>query len=140
MKKAENDGTTAFWQRVDHQMNLLSMDQKTLWQELQISASTGAGWRSKHRMPPTFICLKIAQVLGVSLEYLLTGQEILSTDDTTYLSLPASLSVAEAKVPKKQTATGRALPAVLLEKLLFCSELDYQKVLTLLKISLPPQP
>lgn len=140
MKKDENDGIKSFWHRVDHQMNLLSMDQKTLWQEISVSTSTGAGWRSKHRMPPTLSCLKISQVLGVSLEYLLTGQEILVSDDSAYQPVPARLPVAEFHAPLNQFAASRDLPAVLLERLIHCSDSDYLKVLQLLKISLPPHP
>ena len=61
-----------FWQRVD---NLLKDDQNQVWlaDAIGIRQSTISGWRTNNRIPPADRAVKIAQVLGVSVEYLVTG-------------------------------------------------------------------
>jgi transcriptional regulator with XRE-family HTH domain len=61
-----------FWKRVDA---LLGEDRNQMWlaDKTGIRQTTISGWRTNGRMPPADRAVKIAQVLDVSVEYLVTG-------------------------------------------------------------------
>jgi phage repressor protein C with HTH and peptisase S24 domain len=61
-----------FWKRVD---TLLGDDHNQMWlaDKTGIRQTTISGWRTNGRMPPADRAVKIAQVLDVSVEYLVTG-------------------------------------------------------------------
>ena len=51
------------------------LTQKDLAEKSGISVNTIRGWFSKDLIPDTLTSLKVADVLGVSVEYLVTGKD-----------------------------------------------------------------
>ncbi|MCF7944482.1 MAG: helix-turn-helix domain-containing protein [Spirochaetia bacterium] len=67
---------TEFWKRVEE---LLVPENKTqLWlaQETEIKQTTLSGWKLNDRIPPADKAYRIAQVLQVSLDYLVSGERV----------------------------------------------------------------
>ncbi len=67
-------GMNDFWKRVE---KLYSKDLTRTWlaKETGITLSTLSGWKQKDRLPPVDRAARIARALGVSVEYLVFGEE-----------------------------------------------------------------
>lgn len=70
-----------FWDRVDTTLKRLNISLSTLWKEAELNANTAAGWRKNDRYPDAESLVKIAKVLDVSVEWLITGEELPFSDD-----------------------------------------------------------
>ena len=71
--------------RVIELLTQRNLRQKDLAEYLETSASTINGWRLKNRNPSSDMIIPICEFLGVTPEYLLTGEEK-NTDKSNYLS------------------------------------------------------
>jgi transcriptional regulator with XRE-family HTH domain len=71
--------------RVIELLNQKKIRQKDLAEHLGTSPSTINGWRLKNRNPSSDMVIPICDFLGVTPEYLLTGEEK-SNDKSNYLS------------------------------------------------------
>ena len=63
-----------FLARVRDEMNYQNLTQKELSEKTGISINTIRGWFSKNLTPDVVSAVKVAQVLNVSVEYLVTGE------------------------------------------------------------------
>lgn len=75
-------------------LNILAskgLKQKDLADFLGTKPSTISGWKAQNRNPSSELIVRICEFLGVSFEYLLTGEEktitFVSPDDAEWLSL-----------------------------------------------------
>lgn len=68
-------GMLAFWNMVKDELDYKLMSQKELSAATEISYNTIQSWITKDRLPDAADAVKIASVLGVSVEYLVTGIE-----------------------------------------------------------------
>lgn len=98
------------------------MTYRDLWSKIDVSYSTGAGWKQKHRFPPVDVCVGMADQLGITVNYLVTGIELGLYDDTTIRN---AVLLGEDKSP-------RSIPSDVLHALTYCSADDFQKVKKLL--------
>lgn len=64
-----------FWNHVKEELDYKGMSQKELASITKISYNTFQSWITKDRLPDAADSVKIAKVLGVSVEYLVTGTE-----------------------------------------------------------------
>ena len=65
----------AFWNNVKDELDYKLMSQKELAAATEISYNTIQSWITKDRLPDAADSVKIAKVLDVSVEYLVTGSE-----------------------------------------------------------------
>ena len=65
----------AFWNNVKVELEYKLMSQKELAAKTDISYNTIQSWITKDRLPDAADAVKIAKVLDVSVEYLVTGNE-----------------------------------------------------------------
>ena len=63
----------AFWNNVKDELEYKLMSQKELAKATEISYNTLQSWMTKDRLPDASDSVRIAKVLGVSVEYLVTG-------------------------------------------------------------------
>ena len=70
-----------FWSRVRHLRESLSMGIGELWDLIGKSRRTGDDWIKFNRIPPGDVCVIIAESLGTTVEYLVTGVELPLSDD-----------------------------------------------------------
>ena len=64
-----------FWNNVKEELDYKLLSQKELAAKTKISYNTIQSWITKDRLPDASDSVKIAKVLDVSVEYLVTGQE-----------------------------------------------------------------
>ena len=64
-----------FWNNVKPLIKQRNKTQESLAAELNIPFGTFQGWIAKSILPDVISASKIARALGVSVEYLVTGQE-----------------------------------------------------------------
>lgn len=62
-------------QRMFKLMDDKRLTQRELSKKLDIAQSTISSWKNNNTSPPTELLLSISEFLGVSIEYLLSGQE-----------------------------------------------------------------
>lgn len=76
-----------FWQNVKTLLKANNLTQKKLADICNISFGTLQGWIAKSVIPDVFSSVKIARVLGVTVEFLVTGTEpeITKQDVINYL-------------------------------------------------------
>lgn len=70
-----------FWNRVDVERERLNLTRKDLARLTGISKNTIETWNARLTIPSGDKCLVIALALGVTVEYLLTGDEVEFEDD-----------------------------------------------------------
>lgn len=70
-----------FWERVTNLRETLSMSIGDLLDTINKSRSTWNDWLKFNRIPPGNVCVKIAEALGTTVEYLITGRELPLDDD-----------------------------------------------------------
>lgn len=63
-----------FWERINNLMNH-DLNQAWLARETGLSPVTISSWKKNFRLPPADRAVKIAKALGVSVEFLVTGEE-----------------------------------------------------------------
>lgn len=86
-------GTVYFMDRVESLLKEKRLTQKELAEDLGLRRPTLSDWKKNGSVPAGDICLKIADYLGVSMEWLLTGKESsLSTEERRLLKQWAILS------------------------------------------------
>ena len=66
---------TDFWKRINKRIKELNITQETLCSDLQLNLGTFKQQITHSRFPTVDTAYKIAQALGVSVEYLVTGRE-----------------------------------------------------------------
>lgn len=66
---------TDFWKRINKRIKELNITQETLCSDLQLNLGTFKQQITHSRFPTVDTAYKIAQALGVSVEYLVTGKE-----------------------------------------------------------------
>lgn len=64
-----------FWNNVKAELEYNGMSQKELAAKTEISYNTFQSWMTKNRFPDAQSAVKIAKILDVSVEYLVTGLE-----------------------------------------------------------------
>lgn len=64
-----------FWSNVKPLIKSKKITQQVLADDIGISFNTLQSWITKDRLPDVVSAFKIAQALGVSVEYLVTGKE-----------------------------------------------------------------
>ena len=62
-----------FLERLKDELSYQSLTQKELAEKTGISVNTIRGWFSKDLVPDVFNAVKVAQALGITVEYLVTG-------------------------------------------------------------------
>jgi transcriptional regulator with XRE-family HTH domain len=62
-----------FWQRVRNEVDSQNTSFEWLYQKSKIAKGTFSSWRNRNSYPRADAAFRIAQALGVSLEYLMTG-------------------------------------------------------------------
>lgn len=70
-----------FWDRLKDEYQRQGFTVEQLSKLSGVSTHTLQGWFAKKTMPKIDACLKVAKALGVSIEYLLTGEETALPDD-----------------------------------------------------------
>lgn len=65
----------AFWTNVKNELEYKLMSQKELAKKTEISYNTLQSWMTKDRLPDASDSVRIARVLDVSVEYLVTGAD-----------------------------------------------------------------
>jgi transcriptional regulator with XRE-family HTH domain len=65
----------AFWDHVKPLIKAQKITQESLAKNLDIPFGTFQGWIARHTLPDVVSAYRIAQALGVSVEYLVTGNE-----------------------------------------------------------------
>ncbi len=98
-----------FYKRVG--VKLIEMEKKRSWLLAQtgISASTWSSWEKYGRMPPADRALAIADCLGLTLEYLITGRQ--SALDFRMTS-PLVMEIHQKLVDLGETELRRVLTSV----------------------------
>lgn len=83
-----------FSERLFELLELKGISQYKFAKELGVSTSRVSQWKSRKSNPPTNLLYQISQLLGVSMEYLLTGEEsnAKSQEDTKVLTLFHSMN------------------------------------------------
>jgi len=103
-----------FWSRVQHLRDSLSMGIGELWDIIGKSRRTGDDWVRYNRIPPGDTCVKIAEALGTTVEYLVTGIEIpLEDDDEAPPKIVSEGASAVYLANGKTVATGTEEPTML---------------------------
>ena len=64
-----------FWEMVAHEVGKQKTSFEWLYQKAKVSKGTFSSWKARNMLPRADAAYKIAQSLGVSVEYLLTGRE-----------------------------------------------------------------
>jgi hypothetical protein len=64
-----------FWERVKVEIRRLNTTQEWVANKAKLNFGSFRGWITKGRLPGTTEAVAIAQVLGVTVEYLLTGKD-----------------------------------------------------------------
>ncbi|MBO4857531.1 MAG: helix-turn-helix transcriptional regulator [Treponema sp.] len=67
-----------FWNNVKEELDYKDLSQKELAAKTQISYNTLQSWITKDRLPDASDAVKIAEALEVTVEKLVTGNEVLS--------------------------------------------------------------
>lgn len=67
-----------FWHRV--LINLNGIKETWIAQQIGVSSSTFSTWKAKDRIPRADEAVGIAKILGVSVEYLVTGEDGIPDD------------------------------------------------------------
>ena len=80
-----------FWNRVDSELKQKELTLTRLWKRTGISPSTGNGWRIFNRYPDAESLLKIAKALDVSIEWLMTGEEVSLLDEGKEIKEPSEI-------------------------------------------------
>jgi transcriptional regulator with XRE-family HTH domain len=62
-----------FWQRVKKEVDSQNTSFEWLYQKSKIAKGTFSSWRNRNSFPRADAAFRIAEALGVSLEYLMTG-------------------------------------------------------------------
>lgn len=63
--------------------NKKGISQKEICSALNITSGTFSNWKSRHTDPPMKYLLKLCDILQTTPEYLITGEETTSEDDTS---------------------------------------------------------
>ena len=85
--------TETFMDRVETLLKEKRITQKEMADTLSLRRPTLSDWKKNGAVPAGDICLKIADYLGVSVEWLISGKEAgLSKSERQLLSMFASLS------------------------------------------------
>lgn len=121
MSNSSEQSIKDFWKRFDHQMDLLSLSQKDLWDKIAVVQNTASGWKHKLRYPPVDVCLLISEELGVSIRYLVTGIETDLDDEYYPANRKSYLAMAEKSEP-------RTIPSDVLHALTYCSDKQLRSV------------
>lgn len=74
-------GKGVFWKRIDSLRKSMDLTQKELAYKIGVSANTLISWGARDIIPSGNQCYKLADALGVTVEYLITGEEIALPDD-----------------------------------------------------------
>ena len=75
IKIMENINNNDFWKRVKLLIRLKNIKQETVCADTEISLGTMRGWITHSRLPDAAQAVRIAQALGTTAEYLITGME-----------------------------------------------------------------
>jgi transcriptional regulator with XRE-family HTH domain len=87
-----------FWARVNQLIRRNKTSQKKVAEIAGIPARTLEGWINKGISPTVEMGFYIARILGVSVEYLLTGKQQLAPSNAQIESLRALLKEADKKL------------------------------------------
>ncbi len=63
-----------FWDRLEHEINRFST-RKAITMDVGIAQNSLSTWRKRGTYPSADVLVKIAHILGVSVEYLVTGSD-----------------------------------------------------------------
>jgi len=124
-----------FWKLLLQQLETVSMSQSELCRRIDIPRRTFEDWKKNQSVPGGLVCHAIAQEIGVSVQYLLTGDEV-AMDDDDYLKEEEELSYIERGYPTYKRSFPRSLPPDVIEAIMYCSDEQVEgirKVLGLLE-------
>lgn len=100
----ENEKAKIFWDRVTGILNEQKFTFTALMKAINRPLRTGIGWNVNSRMPPADAAQDIADALGVSLKFLLTGEESANHRSNSMLEVLKEESDKDGSLPKyKQT-------------------------------------
>lgn len=109
-----------FWNRVDFLVKEHKSTLTKLWEVARINPNTGSGWRRDDRYPDAESLIRIADAVGASAEWLITGEEISMEDDDYVKNYDAKIRSRYNKSPQtiitnkgKETETKPEEPTVL---------------------------
>ena len=83
---------TEFAKRLFDELDFQNKTQKQLADFLGTKSSTIHAWGIRDSIPAADVAYKVAQFLGVSLEYLLTGEKKEEAPKTPFIPLPKDIS------------------------------------------------
>ena len=64
-----------FWDMVAHEVEKQNTSFEWLYQKTKVTKGTFSSWKTRNMFPRVDAAFRIAEALGVSVEYLLTGRE-----------------------------------------------------------------
>lgn len=64
-----------FVDRIDEKLKEKNLKRQAMYDDLQLNHSAITAWKKRNTIPAADICLKIANYLNVSVEWLITGKE-----------------------------------------------------------------
>jgi transcriptional regulator with XRE-family HTH domain len=65
----------AFWAQIKSLLKQKGISQESAARMCKVSINTWYGWASKEMLPHVSYCKRIAEILGISLDYLVTGKQ-----------------------------------------------------------------
>ena len=83
---------TEFAKRIEDLLELQDKRKSDIVHSLNLADSTVRSWWAKDSIPAADVAYKVAQFLGVSLEYLLTGEKKEEAPKTPFIPLPKDIS------------------------------------------------
>ena len=101
VKKIHNSITMAFWDNVAIELDYLGMTNKELAEKVGITASNIGKGQRQGSSPSADTAVKIASVLGVTVEYLVTGSNTSSNKNKDQESEQLRLYRKHSEIIKK---------------------------------------
>ena len=120
-----------FWKLLLQQLNSVSMSQAELCRRIDLPRSTFEDWKRTQSVPSGLVCHAIAEKIGVSVEYLLTGEEVALPDDDY---LKEDDSYIQKGYPMYKRSIPRQLDADIIEAIMYCSDEQIQGIRNILGI------
>ena len=98
-----------FWQRIKSLLKDSNINQQDMAETLGMRADTFSKWIQKDRLPDAEETYKIAEALGVSVEYLVTGNEVQRVDGFDKIPSNGSNDIALIEMFRVEAAAGKGL-------------------------------
>ena len=96
-----------FWQRVKYLLKDNNINQQDIADTLNMRADSFSKWIQKDRLPDAEETYKIAEALGVSVEYLVTGNEAHRINGLDKIPMNGSNDIALIEMYRVEAAAGK---------------------------------